>query len=76
MIYMTSPAPLLAQSSDTQTKSASPWLYLARHFRLVSTRSVKNRISNICRISNKNPNSNAKRCIQILGVRQASWHTK
>ncbi len=33
--------------------------------------SKKNRISNISRIFKKNPHSNAKRCIQILGVRQA-----
>ncbi len=27
-------------------------------------------------MKNKNPHSNAKRCIRIVGVRQAAWHTK
>ncbi len=37
-----------------------------------SARAKKIRILNIRRIKKKNPHSNAKRCIRILGVRQAA----
>ncbi len=64
---------LLVNKKDWQWK---PHLYKICILGL--SKKKKNRISNISRIFKKNPHSNAKRCIQILGVRQAAyqWRTR
>ncbi len=63
---------LLVNKKDRQWK---PHLY---KICILGLSKKKNRISNISRIFKKNPHSNAKRCIRILGVRQAAyqWRTR
>ncbi len=55
--------------SDIQSMQLTATLHLQSR----AVKKKKNRILNISRIKKKtNPHSNAKRCIRILGVRQAA----